>query len=289
MSVSSPWKAIARSVIGYNHLAQQLPCQDYSEYRLLTPDILVGAVADGAGSAKLAELGAVLAVKTALDYVEKWHRFYQRHGSSVGNPPLQFQVIAEPFFQKLVHRVQRQLKEQAQTLQVPIQTLATTLLVFIASPSGIVAMQIGDGFLVIRSEDSDYQSVFHPDKGEYINETSFITSNHALETLQVRVIEQPIAFICAATDGLEKVAIRYRDWTAFSPFFQPLEMFLAETEEPEANANYLEDFLHSERLNQKTQDDKTLLLGLFEIAQAKSSTIEKEERRCHDVTTQSKG
>ena len=263
MQVISSWKAIARSVIGYNHLTHQLPCQDYSEYRLLTPDILVGAVADGAGSAKLAELGAMLAVKTSLDYVEKWHGFDQRHGSIWGRQLLVSQAIAEGFCRKLVRRVQRQLQAQAQTLQVPIQTLATTLLVFIASPRGLLAMQIGDGFLVIRSEDSDYQLVFHPDKGEYINETSFITSNHALETLQIRVIEQPITFICAATDGLEKVAIRYLDWTAFSPFFQPLELFLRETGEPEADASYLEDFLHSERLNQKTQDDKTLLLGLF--------------------------
>ena len=263
MSVSPSWKAIARSVIGYNHLTQQLPCQDYSEYRLLTPELLVGAVADGAGSAKLAELGAIVAVKTALDYVARWQGFYQRYETTLGYQGFMSPAIAEPFFQKLVRRVQRQLKEQAQTLQVPMQTLATTLLVFIASPRGLLAMQIGDGFLVIRSEDSDYQLVFHPDKGEYINETSFITSQQALDSLQVQVINQPIAFICAATDGLEKVAIRYRDWTAFAPFFQPLEMFLAETEELEANASYLEDFLHSERLNHKTQDDKTLLLGLF--------------------------
>lgn len=51
------WKAIARSATGTSHLKQQMPCQDYGSYKILN-NVMVGAVADGAGSAKYADVGA---------------------------------------------------------------------------------------------------------------------------------------------------------------------------------------------------------------------------------------
>lgn len=258
---NSSWKAIARSVIGSCHQAQQIPCQDYSEYQLLgSGNIIIGAVADGAGSAVLSHLGAKIAVKSALAYLERWHRFRERHVPFSSSNLSESQLTQ--FFSKLIQRIQQTLAEQAQTLNCPMPSLATTLLIFAASQEGVIAMQIGDGFLLVRPKGEDYQLLFRPDKGEFINETTFVTSATALNFLQVIICPKPIEFICAATDGLEKVAIKYSDWSPFPPFFSPLEAFLKETLDPEAEANYLEQFLNSERLNHRTQDDKTLLLCL---------------------------
>jgi len=60
------WKAIARSATGTSHKKQQLPCQDYGDFSISHKGIL-GAVADGAGSAKHSDVGAKLTVKTALN------------------------------------------------------------------------------------------------------------------------------------------------------------------------------------------------------------------------------
>ncbi|MGL5035739.1 MAG: PP2C family serine/threonine-protein phosphatase [Microcystaceae cyanobacterium] len=254
------WKAIARSAIGVAHQAQSLPCQDYSEYRYLSPGVIIGAVADGAGSASLSHIGSELAVKTSLNYLAKWHKFLQKQ-PDYPRPLTDLSTdLARHFFGKLVQQVQKKLNEQARQLDCAVNQLATTLLVFIAHPQGAIAMQIGDGFLLIRSPKKDYQLLFQPDKGEFINETAFVTSKSALQDLKVGVFDEVIAFICAATDGVEKVAIRYQDWSPFPPFFEPLEAFLQTTQNPEAEAEYLEQFLQSERLNQRTQDDKTLLL-----------------------------
>ncbi|WP_339461668.1 protein phosphatase 2C domain-containing protein, partial [Nodularia spumigena] len=136
---------------------------------------------------------------------------------------------------------------------------------FIATPHWLGAMQIGDGFIVVRPQDSeDYQLLFQPDKGEFANETTFITSKDALAEMQVKVISEPQKFICASTDGLEKLAIRISDWKPFPPFFKPFEEYLEETANPEDEAEYLVNFLKSERLNARTDDDKTLLLCLWE-------------------------
>ena len=45
------WRAIARSTVGTSHIKQQMPCQDYGGYKVLN-NVIIGAVADGAGSAK---------------------------------------------------------------------------------------------------------------------------------------------------------------------------------------------------------------------------------------------
>jgi hypothetical protein len=110
-------------------------------------------------------------------------------------------------------------------------------------------MQIGDGFIVVRSQESEYQLLFQPDKGEFANETTFITSSNALDEMQVRVLTGHQQFICASTDGLEKLAIRFSDWTPFALFFKPLEEYLGETSDPEKEDKYLKNFLDSERLN----------------------------------------
>jgi serine/threonine protein phosphatase PrpC len=59
------WKAIARSAVGTSHEKQKIPCQDCGNYRIFN-DVIVGAVADGAGSAKYSHFGAELAVETVI-------------------------------------------------------------------------------------------------------------------------------------------------------------------------------------------------------------------------------
>ncbi len=75
------WRAITRSVIGTSHLQQQLPCQDFGGERILG-DVLFGAVADGAGSAAYSDIGAQLAVKIVLEYLELTEVWLQKRQQS---------------------------------------------------------------------------------------------------------------------------------------------------------------------------------------------------------------
>jgi hypothetical protein len=135
-------------------------------------------------------------------------------------------------------------------------------MVFMATTQRLAALQIGDGFMVIRPLDNDFQLLFTPDKGEYANETHFITGQNAEANVRIKTLEEEISFICVATDGLERVAIKTQNHQPFTPFFTPLEQYLLTTPNLETD-EYLEQFLNSERLNAKTQDDKTILLGLL--------------------------
>jgi hypothetical protein len=289
------WKAIARSAIGTSHQKQEMPCQDYGDYKIID-EVIIGAVADGAGSAKYADIGAKLAVKSVLEAFTKedisnitetlhpetsetnkppnwvWKSLtslgtIERNGTSsvaIHQPQSRSEQEVSQLFTKTVQKVRAVLEEQAAENNYSVHDLACTLLVFIATPHWIAAMQIGDGFIVLRYQEEDTQLLFPPDKGEYINETAFVTSVNALEAMRICVKTGKPEFICASTDGLERLAIRMSDWTPFIPFFQPLEEYLRETSNPEQEDEYLISFLESDRLNARTDDDKTLLLCLYD-------------------------
>jgi hypothetical protein len=284
------WRAVVHSAIGTRHSQNHLPCQDYGHY-WQRGSTIIGAVSDGAGSARYAEVGSRLAVETALTELEAW--LTSKFGldpPSLDSLPLSASQ-AQTLFAQVVNEVVDALKRRAETEAWELRDLSCTLLTFIANPDWVAAMQIGDGFLVVSAAASDtvkasvdhhpvqevgvnhtpidtlppqpqnpseYQLLFSPSKGEYINETCFVTSQGAIEQMQVGIYPHPPQFICAATDGLERVALRLSDWTPFSPFFKPFEDCLRLT--PDQAQDYLQTFLGSDRLNARTDDDKTLLL-----------------------------
>ena len=258
------WRAIARCATGTSHLKQQMPCQDYGGCKILN-NVIVGAVADGAGSAKYADIGANLAVETVLQYLAGVEQWLQKH-KNVGElqPQPLPEIEARRLFTQTVNKVVAAMEAQAQRGGYSIEDLACTLLVVIATPNWVAAMQIGDGFIVVRPEQEEPQLLFSPDKGEYINETTFVTSANALDRMRVCVHSGKQEFICASTDGLERLAIRMSDNTPFAPFFQPLEEYMQELGNPEQEDEYLMKFLDSDRLNARTDDDKTLLLCLYD-------------------------
>jgi hypothetical protein len=287
------WKAIARSAIGTSHKKQQLPCQDYGDYKIINGAI-IGVVADGAGSAKYSDIGAKLVVNTVLEtitagdiqkitelcdsdhineagksksFVLKPLSLFSRSNKNSDAAVAVVQSDSEhevkQFFGNIVKQVTFALEKQAKTNDYAIDDLACTLLIAIATSNGIAAMQIGDGFITVRYPKREPELLFAPDKGEYVNETTFVTSTNALEDMKVVIQAGQPEFICASTDGLERLAIRLSDWTPFTPFFQPLEQYLRETENLESD-KYLEDFLNSDRLNARTDDDKTLFLCLYD-------------------------
>jgi hypothetical protein len=253
------WKAIVHSAMGTRHEQRSQPCQDYGSYRMEGP-YLLGAVSDGAGSAKHAEVGAQIAVESALTAMSRLmaHQFEQM-------PSLGEMRDASPdFFAKVFDEVLDALTQEKSASECELRDLGCTLLAFVATSEWVAAMQIGDGFMILREHESaPYQLLFEPDKGEFINETIFVTTPQASDYMGTCVKSVLSPFLCAATDGLERVAIRLQDWKPYAPFFKPFEACLRQLPTQAEQHDYLKTFLESERLNAKTDDDKTLLVCLY--------------------------
>lgn len=253
------WKAIVHSATGTRHEQRSQPCQDFGSYRMEGP-YLLGAVSDGAGSAKHAEVGAKIAVESALISLSQLliHQFERM-------PSLREMQHASPdFFMKVFDEVLEALTEETKSSGCELRDLGCTLLAFVATPDWVAAMQVGDGFMILRDHESaPYQLLFEPDKGEFINETIFVTTPQASDYMGTCVKSVLSPFLCAATDGLERVAIRLQDWKPYAPFFKPFEACLRQLPTQAEQHDYLKTFLESERLNAKTDDDKTLLVCLY--------------------------
>jgi hypothetical protein len=105
--------------------------------------------------------------------------------------------------------------------------------------------------------------LFPPDRGEYANETAFLTDSDALERARLRLVAAPQSFLCAATDGLEGVSIERRAMAPHAPFFKPLDDYILSARDERQARLDIRAFLASARLEARSDDDKTLLLSGF--------------------------
>ena len=93
---------------------------------------------------------------------------------------------------------------------------------------------------------------------EYVNQTTFITSTSYLET--ACFASRPsgdVRGLAVMTDGMQLLAVHHSNNTAFGAFFAPMFRFAAD---PTSTDEALADFLMSEAVCRRTDDDKTLVL-----------------------------
>ena len=248
------WRSIGASVAGSSHQAHGRDCEDAHAYRLLAGDMLVAAVADGAGSAVQAKVGAVSAVQVALEVVQGWLV------GEISGQTTDWSAL----FNTILGRVREILQSQAAGEDLAMRDFATTLLVAIITPTEVIAMQLGDGAIVTHDLHGDFQTLTKPYHGEFLNETAFVTSDDYLMRTQVAVqASDAVDGLALLTDGLQMLALNMNDNRAHAPFFGPLLRFASNPAASEDELNFrLAAFLDTERLNNATDDDKTLVLAV---------------------------
>ena len=155
------WKGVAASRRGRGHIADGVPCQDQSLY-IERRGIVLAAVADGAGSARLSERGAKSVLKVASSY------FCSRARSWADSKSV---VVG------LLSACQRELGVVASELGCSVEDLATTLVFVAASPMQVLAGRVGDGVIVgRRGNEMVILAAAGEHEGEFHNETVFVTS-----------------------------------------------------------------------------------------------------------------
>ncbi|MDG4555603.1 MAG: PP2C family serine/threonine-protein phosphatase [Candidatus Competibacter sp.] len=257
MNESDGWRYVHASVAGVAHLVDGSGCQDACAAHLLpgskSNPVLVLAAADGAGSAALSGVGAELACQTLLAECAAWLTVAPIDADWTP-------TVAETLFQQ----VRNALERLATDTEQPIREFACTLLGAVVAADRALFLQIGDGAIVVGTPDEGYRPVFWPQGGEYANETYFVTDNAAAAHLECTLLTEPILEVALLTDGLQRLALHYRTRQAHQPFFRPLFQHLREYPEsgcPTALVAALERLLASPAINQRTHDDKTLILA----------------------------
>ena len=251
-SRQSKWQVVAASKRGSGHEASGKNCEDAHRVVQPTPELLAIAVADGAGSAQFAEVGANIATQHGVAEVCAG---LERAGYAPDDSTLQ-RILEEAMAAALAA-----VQIEAATREADYREFASTMILVIAHGEFIAAAQIGDGATVVADETGKLFCLTVPPPGEYLNETVFLTSAAALQTMTIKVWRGRNSGVAAFSDGLQMLCLKWPEFEPHSAFFTPLFDFVRNTtDEAEANSN-LESFLLSERVGNLTDDDVSLVLA----------------------------
>jgi len=233
------WRTVAASVAGAGHVARGVGCEDASAVVVLDDGSVVVAVADGAGSACRAAEGSATAVSVVVDALQE-------------DPRAELVDVVR------LARAALEPTEEELDAGLVLGDRATTLLVARLDGEEITTAQIGDGAIVVRR--CGRLELLCPDeRGEYLNETTFLTSACWEDRLRVGgAPARGVDAVAGMTDGLQLVALDLATGAPHPPFFSPFFSFVA----ADGSADELCAFLGSERVTARTDDDVTLAIAV---------------------------
>ena len=271
------WRHLRGSVPGTSHLRSGRPCQDSALCGVLGAtalnavpdnapdgtagavarqnifdDVLVAVVSDGAGSASHSEFGSYLTCSLFMDEMKS----LMQTGRGAAD-------IDDAFMADWLCRLRHEITVRAEEAGVSPRAFACTLLAAVVAPDRAVFIQIGDGAIVyaMDEEPETFRVPIWPQQGEYENTTYFATEPGAAD----RLICRPVLGVCDQvalfSDGLQRLALSFADKEPYPPFFRPLFATLEKAADVAALEKPLMAFLSSPRVNDRTDDDKTLIIA----------------------------
>lgn len=250
LSEMGSWRVLGASAPGTQHLARGGACEDAHHAAALDDSTCIVAVADGAGSARLGGVGAETAARWS---VEMTAFLLCEPASGRASHPAGLESV----LRSAVRSTRDALRREAKARDARLTDLATTLVLAVVTPSGAAVAQVGDGAAVVAHGD-ELGVASTVERGEYLNETTFLTSRRWEADLAVTALERDgLDALALLTDGLQLVALDLATGIPHPPFFTPLFDF---AREPDADPDALVEFLGSERVCARTDDDKTLVL-----------------------------
>jgi hypothetical protein len=248
------WRVVAASEVGTSHITNATPCQDSCWAQVDSTaagvPVLSVFVADGAGSAPRGGEGAELAIQAAAAFVAAKLKLAEF-------------AIADALAVDCVTAVRARICAEAEKASLIARDYACTFLGVISTPQASLALQIGDGGIVIDSG-SGLEVAVAPMSGEYANMTNFVTEDDAISVMATKTFTGPLLRVAAFSDGLQRLALNMATNQPHEPFFTPFFRVLGET--PEGKEDELHGallrFLGSSAVNERTDDDKTLALAV---------------------------
>lgn len=198
LSALSRLRAAIASVVGRGHEKDGIVCQDAVAMVQGNRAVAI-VVADGAGSASQAEFGSRA---VADDLAAKLSNDFTALAS------LDHDALSATLFDAMTGAIAR----EARRLGCGHPDLATTVLFVVTDGKVLIGGQLGDGRVAIRDQQGVWRSWFEPVRGEFANQTVFVTSPQAHQSLQLE--RCPLAGVTGCilmTDGAEAGLFRKAD------------------------------------------------------------------------------
>lgn len=166
------WRLFNSSVQGRCHIREDIPCQDKTIARCFFDNTYAIALSDGAGSARLSEIGAQITCETVVrELANGFDCCWNSEDLILIKKRILSAIIAE-------------IIDAANECNNPLNEYASTLLAVVVKDDKYIAIHIGDGVIgCIRNQKTSVISA--PSNGEFANVTTFVTSASALENMRL--------------------------------------------------------------------------------------------------------
>lgn len=247
------WLWAGASCIGTSHQKTNEPKQDSFKSCVVDgPDqFYFGIVCDGAGSAKYGGVGSWSTCKI----ISRLCTQHLENSQELPNNDLIWNWIDE---------VRDRLRLLANKRNVHIREFSTTMVCVVTNGSQTITAHIGDGAIVAFSPKNNlWIDLSWPEHGEYVSTTRFVTED-PMPALRFNYSEDPITDLALFSDGIERLALDFKDNKPFAPFFDSMLPPLRNSVEY-GRSKFLSDsltsYLSSSQINSRTDDDKTLILA----------------------------
>jgi len=263
---ASRWKVAGASVIGKQHEQAGGRCEDaWSSARralLGGHEALAVCVSDGAGSAANGWAGAQMASRVLATWL-------------VDNIEKVFGGVADDRKRVIASTLKRVLRRAADRSGAALKSYACTIVAVLATTDGRwLTVHLGDG-AIVGSFGGTLRAVSVPRKGEFANETYFVTDNDAIESIDIQggdacdSTPPPSAF-ALFTDGVEGSLVNRRT-AEVSRVLADMFDWLVDNPETEVAAA-LERNL-SQVFRERTGDDCSLAIAVLEAPVADISQV----------------
>lgn len=165
------WNSVQCAVQGRGHIKTDTPCQDKTRF-IYENETSVIALADGAGSATMSHFGAEYVTKKICELLTQQFDVYYNEDDGAAIKRV------------IVGTLMDGLEKLAQDIDCEVKDLASTLLVAAVKDGKYIILHIGDGVIgYVQNEELKIAS--HPENGEFVNTTVFVTSKDALSTMKM--------------------------------------------------------------------------------------------------------
>lgn len=266
----APWFTQEESVVGLAHRIKNLPCQDASRSITLPRPVLV--VADGAGSSVVSEIGAqavVSATVRLLDTLDKTLATFLDHEHP--NP----QTEAKQWGLTVVKHGIGVLKDLAALHRREMRDFRCTLLLMVAGKKNLMWLKVGDGALVVETQQKQHtaaglapvwtsilNTLGEMGKGEFANQTQFL-DGIAPDDVQIGILKNTqITGMAVMSDGAAERLVS-NDGRTVSPRLGKLLQQLREDKLKRSALTsmfYEEGFCHA-----SSGDDRSLALAACQV------------------------
>ena len=245
------WTWVTASSRGTSHIRSGTRCQDVSRCLVLGPtkSVLAAVVSDGAGSAQYGGPGAAIVCRSLVDAA----RIHFADSDALPEDALIWDWVDQ---------ARDRIAFIAAGRGTNSRQFAATLVAVFATNSETLIIHIGDGSTVLQV-DGEWKSPSWPANGEFASTTYFVTDEPTPKLRTTRLAERASA-VAVFSDGLERLALDFVAVGPHRPFFDGIFAPIVRTQGVGRNkhlSNSLRAYLGSAIVNDRTDDDKSLILA----------------------------